>query len=108
MKTVWKFPLHVNDVQFVTMPANAHILTVQAQDGRPCLWALVNPAMPTETRKILTTGTGHEREDLDAYVNYIGTYQLERGALIFHVFEALLYAEVADSSEVAEVVLLGT
>ena len=104
MKTVWKFPLDVADTQLVEMPANAHILTVQEQHGMVCLWALVNPAMPPEGRKILIAGTGHERQDLDALVNYISTFQLAGGALVFHVFEDVSYAAVADAAKIAEVV----
>lgn len=104
MKTVWKFPLAVADVQTVQMPANAHILTVQTQSGIPFVWALVNPDMPQETRTIIIVGTGHARDELDELVNYIGTVQMADGALIFHVFEKVTYATVADSAEVAEVV----
>jgi hypothetical protein len=104
MKTVWKFPLVIDDVQYVQMPANAHILTVQMQESTPCLWALVNPAMPVESRKILIAGTGHPREDLNDLVNYIGTFQDYGGSLIFHVFEQVDFAKLAGSAEVAEAV----
>ncbi|HSE44881.1 MAG TPA: hypothetical protein VLA89_06090, partial [Gemmatimonadales bacterium] len=72
MKTVWKYPIKIHDEQLVEMPGNAHILCAQVQHGQVCLWALVNPEMPPESRKILITGTGHEREDLD-FAQYIGT-----------------------------------
>lgn len=104
MKTVWKFPLVVDDAQVIAMPANAHILTVQVQGETPCIWALVNPEMPAEERKILISGTGHERKDLDGLVNYIGTFQLYGGGLIFHVFEQVDFAKLAGSAEVADVV----
>jgi hypothetical protein len=99
IKTVWKFPLEINDEQDVTMPANSHILCVQVQGVTPCLWALCSPEMPEETRKILITGTGHEREDLAGFVPYIGSFQLAGGALVFHVFESVAGSEIAPSSE---------
>ena len=95
MKTVWKFPLRVDDEQIVSMPDNAHILCVQDQSGTPCLWALVDPANPPRERKILISGTGHIREDLDDLVNYIGTFQMYGGGLVFHVFEAVIYGTAA-------------
>lgn len=104
MKTVWKYPLEVNDSQIVAMPANAHILTIQLQMGVPCLWALVNPEMPLEQRTILIAGTGHERDDLDGLVNFIGTFQMSGGMLIFHVFERVDFAKIAGAAEVADAV----
>jgi hypothetical protein len=99
-KTVWKYPLSVDDEQFIEMPANAHILCVQTQRGRPCLWALVDPTNQPETRKILIAGTGHVREELWGLVNYIGTFQLDYGQLVFHVFESVIYGEIAPSETV--------
>lgn len=90
-KTIWKFPLRVDDEQIVTMPDNAHILCVQMQADEPHLWALVDPEKPPRERKILISGTGHMREDLDGLVNYIGTFQMYGGGIIFHVFEAVIY-----------------
>jgi len=103
-KTIWKYMLKVDDAQIIAMPANAHILTVQVQFGDPCLWALVSPQMPLEGRRILIAGTGHEREDINGLTNYIGSFQLAGGALVFHVFEDVLHAAVADSTEVAAAV----
>lgn len=96
MKTVWKYALEVADEQVIEMPANAHILTVQTQQGTPCIWALVDPTRPYEPRKLLIAGTGHERKDLDDVgVSYIGTFQVMGGGLIFHVFESVIYGAVA-------------
>jgi len=87
-KVIWKYQLIVTDRQEIKMPAGAEILTVQTQDGRPCLWALVAPNKTETTRIIETFGTGHEVNYFDTTVReYIGTYQLEGGQLVFHVFE---------------------
>lgn len=42
-KTIYKYPLDVTDVQEIKLPVGAEILTVQAQNGTLCLWALVDP-----------------------------------------------------------------
>ena len=84
MKQIWKFPLETTDSQKIEMPVDAEILTVQLQNGVPCIWAIVNTDAPTnEYREILIFGTGH---DVENQSEYIGTYQL--GCLVFHAFEA--------------------
>lgn len=51
------------------------------------VWALVNPEEPTERRPFRLAGTGHpidyEADDL----RFVGSFQLDGGTLIFHLFE---------------------
>ena len=86
MKRIYKYPLETTDVQTVSMPIGAKILTVQTQNEKPCIWASVNPEAPTEKRNIEIYGTGHEIHN-EADLTYIGTYQMLDGELIFHAFE---------------------
>jgi hypothetical protein len=89
-RTIWKYEIGVEDVQYIPMPKGAQILAVQAQQQLPCLWALVDPEKKheTETRIIETFGTGHEIDDAPPVMrNYVGTYQLHGGALVWHIFE---------------------
>jgi hypothetical protein len=89
-KVIWKFTLETTDNQVIEMPIGAEILTVQMQGSTPCLWALVNPDVVKEQRRIEIYGTGHEmRYDMRVNQKYIGTYQLAGGGLVFHVFEIL-------------------
>lgn len=83
-QTVYKYPLIIDDEQIVSLPVGAQILTVQMQ-GRPCLWALVDPDLPHEDRRILMRGTGHDAQGVG---RYIATFQMRGGALVFHVFAA--------------------
>lgn len=85
MKTVWKFPLSVLDLQQVNLPRGAQILSVQTQHEQPCLWALVDPSAPTEYVNFRTLGTGHFAPDMERF-RYVGTYQLVGGGFIGHVF----------------------
>lgn len=71
MKTIWKFPLEVTDEQVLMVPKGAKPLTVQKQDGKPCLWCEVD--------------SSHHKTSLTIY---IGTYQMMGGALIWHVYGA--------------------
>jgi hypothetical protein len=86
MNQVWKFPIDTTDTQIVPMPKGADILCVQTQMGVPCLWATVDPTQDAVRRAIRIVGTGH-LFDADG-LTYIGTYQLQGGTLVFHVFES--------------------
>ena len=90
MRTIWKFELETIDRQTVDLPKCAEILTVQTQRERPCLWAMVNPGADKEPRKFEIYGTGHiVPYDLVEDRKYIGTFQLQEGDLVFHLFECL-------------------
>lgn len=85
-RSIYKYPLQVTDSQIINLPIDYKILTVQEQNGIPCMWGMVdykNQALPVE---FVTYGTGHpvERTGLE----YISTYQLPSG-LVFHVFKQL-------------------
>ena len=86
-QTIWKYKLSPNG-QNISMPIGAKILTVQTQDETPCLWALVDPKAETEIRFIEIFGTGHPiLSDMGTSRNYISTFQLLGGKLVFHAFE---------------------
>ncbi len=88
MQTIHKYRLSAGSDTAVMMPEGADVLTVQMQHGRPCLWAVVDLEAPLERRHFLTYGTGHPlSEGLGGDLTYVGTYQMEDGALVFHVFE---------------------
>lgn len=83
MKTIYKYELTSQDAS-MKLPKGAEILTVQIQDGRPMLWALIDPDNVLEDRVISTVGTGWEVED---NMKYICTYM--EGYLVWHVFEMI-------------------
>lgn len=86
-KIIYKYPLQVQDKQTIKLPSGYKILTVQVQDGIPCLWAMVDTSIDCVEVNIITHGTGNGifgNEEL----RYIGTYQLNNGVLVFHVFES--------------------
>ncbi len=88
MKRVYKYPLDIQDEVIVMMPKGARVLSVQVQNGRPCLWAAVDPSeTELEKRLFRIAGTGHPIYD-DVVDGFIGTIQLYDGKLVFHVFEA--------------------
>lgn len=84
MMTIWKFPLKPVDRQVVEIPSGAQILAVQMQHGVPCFWALVRDDEERKKLGILIYGTGHRIEGPLGV--YLGTFQMDNGKLVFHVF----------------------
>lgn len=84
--TIYKYSIEVTDVQMVSMPIGAEILTVQVQNETPCIWALVDSNAPLENVKIRVHGTGHPVNG-EENLEYIGTFQLLGGRLVFHTFK---------------------
>lgn len=91
MKTIWKFPLRVDDYQTLRMPAGAEFLSIQPQHETVCLWAKVDSEAAIEPRIIVIYGTGHEMTpDEESFrLNFIDTFQLHDGKLVFHAFEVV-------------------
>jgi hypothetical protein len=74
--------------QNIRLPIGAEILTVQNQNEQVCLWALVNPNTETENRHIEIFGTGEPiLSDMGTSREYISTFQMSGGELVFHAFE---------------------
>lgn len=83
---IWKWSLTVTDIQSVSMPAGAKLLTVQVQGMNPQIWALCDEAETTiEPRRIAIYGTGNPMPADPG--KYIATFQLNDGELVFHAFE---------------------
>jgi hypothetical protein len=53
--------------------------------GEPQIWALVEPDQPEAEVWFRIAGTGHPITD--DIKRYVGTFQIDRGSLVFHVFE---------------------
>lgn len=87
MKTIWKFPIQINDRQVVPMPKGAEILTAQMQGTSLCLWAVVDTDYKhvLKPRLIEVVGTGNPIPDVSRH--YIGSVQ-DR-IFVWHVFETL-------------------
>ena len=85
MSTIYKYPLEPGRTQ-LQIPHGAQALTVQMQNGTPCLWAKVDPTRPAELRIFDVYGTGNAMPD-DPRMLYVATFQMEGGALVWHVFE---------------------
>ena len=83
---IWKWELEITDRQELSMPVAARLLDVQMQNGRPCLWASCDENAQRVQRIIDIYGTGNPMPENPG--EYIGTFQVEGGLLVFHVFDA--------------------
>ncbi len=85
MKTIYKYPLVVADKQTIEISDDFQMCCIQTQHENPCLWIGVNTEAQKTKVIIRMFGTGHEiPSDID--LEYIGTFQLNYGELVFHVF----------------------
>lgn len=87
MMKVFKYVFPIVDKFRIPMPKGSQLLTVQMQRGLPHLWALVDPDEPIINRIFRLAGTGHPIEEDPSHLKYIGSFQMNEEALIFHLFE---------------------
>lgn len=81
----YQITLHHGAVCELSLPFGAVILDVQLQDGKPVLWAIVNPKHATENRRIISAWTGHEFNYCYGLL-HIKTLTDDAG-LVWHIFE---------------------
>lgn len=86
MRTIHKKVIRIADYQTVDMSPCGKPLAVQVQDDQPCLWFETDTEVASEPRTILIRGTGHKFTGKES--RYIGTFQIQDGALVFHAYEA--------------------
>lgn len=97
MKTViYKYDLTATDEQQVALPDAAQLLTVQAQRDTPRLWARIDPAQArSRWLHVRIFGTGHPIAGDPG--DYLGTFQIHGGSLVFHVFAT--WGEIVKQTE---------
>lgn len=87
-RVVYKYKMEEACDTVIMMPWGAEILCAQLQFGTPTLWALVDPNQPPQERVFEVLGTGQAMED-NIKRKYIGTFQMNSGVFVFHIFEKL-------------------
>lgn len=86
MRSIWKFQVQSRDRFTIGLPPGAKFLSVQIQNGVPQSWWLVDESREQEFRTFRVFGIGHE-VPVDESLQYLGTFQLHDGSLVFHLFE---------------------
>ena len=82
-RKIHKFVLEITDFQDVEIQKDFKIISVINQNGKLCLYAIVDPNGKKVAVKIRIVGTGHPF--IANSLNFIETVQV--GDFIWHVFE---------------------
>lgn len=88
MRAVFKYTLQLLKWQTIAIPVGGKILCIDAQSNEPCMWVEVDTF---ETNRILVSielyCTGESFSDANR--EYLGTFQIEAGAYVYHVYKVL-------------------
>lgn len=84
-RIIYKYVLWPEPTNNILIPRDGKIISIQIQNDKPVMWVLVDPIKPEikRTFEIIPTGL---KFDYDCK-EYIGTFQVDGGSLVFHVFE---------------------
>lgn len=82
---IWKWEIEVTDQQTLMMPAKAKLLDVKMQGDSCCIWALCDEKAENEPRHLAIYGTGNPMPGEPG--EYVATFQMHGGSLVFHAFE---------------------
>lgn len=100
MRTIWKYaipPIIDREGVFaVTMPEGSGFLALQHQPAAhgPQMWFEVSPDLPPVRRRFVVVPTGGEVPG--AVRQYLGTFQVDAGLGVYHVFELLSGGETTE------------
>jgi len=91
MKQVWKYIIESGDFKSqltYDIPIGGKIIYVDEQFGNICIWVEVDITKETEKRSFVVYGTGHNIKVCNNK-KHVGSVKLNKGALIFHVYERI-------------------
>lgn len=83
---IWKYPIERKDRQVVRIPAPARVLSAAIQNGKLCIWALVDTDCDELNVTVNISGTGHVIAAPTEVVlaRYVGTVM--DPPFVWHVF----------------------
>jgi len=85
MRTIYKYPLFIKDVQEIETYMCFQVLSIQVQNGIACMWLSVDTRFEKQKVKIHIYGTGQKISD-ELSLMHAGTFMIENDYLVFHVF----------------------
>jgi len=87
MNVIYKYQIFPGDMQVLEIPQDSKILCVQTQGGEPQMWVqqYTEGSLTQKEIYIIPTGATFDADDK----KYIGTFQLNGGTLVFHVYESV-------------------
>lgn len=85
MKTIHKYTIDPF-TSTLLMPLGAKPLSVQVQRGEVRLWCEVDDSSTKVLHEVHVYGTGHDITHDSTKCQFVGTFQLDNGQLVFHVY----------------------
>lgn len=86
MRRIFKYELTIEDRQVIKTFVSFEPLSIKVQNGKPVLYAIVDDETEAQSVRIETYGTGFAIEPYTSKAEYVGSYLLQEGTLVFHVF----------------------
>ena len=86
MRTIYKYPLEITDIQYINIPESYEILSVKVQNDIPVLYAIVEDSRESRSVGIVMKGTGHPFNENVGVEDFVGTININQGNLMFHIF----------------------
>lgn len=89
-RAIWKYPITARAEFTLEMPEGRfEFLSIQMQNGEPCMWVIVDPTQRKVPHKFRVVPTGEEfHRGNPLFMPYLGTFQPLNG-LVFHLFHQL-------------------
>lgn len=86
MITIHKHAVFLGDTFTIELPEGSTFLSLQIQHGKPQMWFRVDDSRPMRRQVFGVCGTGSEIPPQVSSAPFLGTFQMEGGSLILHVF----------------------
>ena len=86
MITIYKYRVQLEEIFTVALPAGAEFLSVQVQNGNPEMWFRVDTSRDELPQLFGICGTGAELPAKLRSAPFKGTFQLNGGDYVFHLF----------------------
>jgi len=87
MNQILKYEVKITDRFKISMPSGSVVLCVQVQRNIPQIWVMGDLNDTPEERSFVIRGTGQSFDYLSNVERYVGTFQLDGGAFVGHLFE---------------------
>lgn len=87
---IFKYEISIKEKFDLELPSHSKILSFQLQNGKPYIWVLLDENKVLKHRYFTIVGTGHEFDYHPDIMKYIGTIQMNQGALVWHLFEDII------------------
>lgn len=90
MRKIFKYAIPVKDEFTLQLPERSVVLCVQVQGavgGLPHIWVECDPTRPLQPRGFRLFGTGHPISESVGEIRYVGTFQMDDGEFIGHLYE---------------------